>query len=192
MNKALSDLEEISIRFKWCEIQIEHEIAVCFYFNLRGLYFERILAFFACFLIDYWQKSPVNSDREGKLVLQGKLVIFAQCSVLCKPEVNVLGRQLKILKFWFIALNHFFMQHCLIRLVHRQITLWPLLIFIFGAQKHWIILDFIGVVSLLFLFHDKLFMCSHNYLGTKRFNVPLLNWHGLCKYVEACPQQVNE
>ena len=76
-DKALSDLEEITIGFIRRKVHIEDKLWVGGYFLGGWQHPERIFDKLACRFVEHLQKRPIHIDREVELVFERELARVA-------------------------------------------------------------------------------------------------------------------
>lgn len=72
-NEALGDLEEVAIWLIGCEVYVEDEVSVRSNLLLSWKHFERVLHELSSYLVEHWEKSPIDCDWEVEFVLQSQL-----------------------------------------------------------------------------------------------------------------------
>ena len=68
MHEALSDLEEVTVRLIWCEINIEYERIIWTNFLSFWLYFKWIRHELSSRFVENWEKCPVYKDWESEFI----------------------------------------------------------------------------------------------------------------------------
>ena len=88
MNKALSDLEKVTVRFKRGEFNIELEGTTGRNFLNCWCNIEWVFNKFTCCFIQYLKKSPINSNWKSKLILNSHCFWLRYSATVCKLKIN--------------------------------------------------------------------------------------------------------
>jgi hypothetical protein len=88
MDEALGNLEKVTVRFKWGELNIKLEAAAgCDLLDLRRNA-KRIFNKFTCGLVHYLEQRPVDPDREYEFILNCNRFWLTYSASICKRKVD--------------------------------------------------------------------------------------------------------
>ena len=121
MNKALSDLEEVTVWLKRSKFHIERIRTIGGYSHILRTDSEWIVNHLVRDLVQDWQQDPVNLNVKGKLVLHGHLSWIAESTAFLESKVNVFLSEPNVSIFRTHFKEHFFVQDYLIRLINRDL-----------------------------------------------------------------------
>lgn len=111
MDKALSNLEKVTVWLVGHKVDCKVLLAVCRDLNLSGCDVEWVSDLLACSLVDNLQQCPVDAHWEHKFVVESQRFLLALPSGMGESEVNVVNTKLELPLAACAALEHFLVQN---------------------------------------------------------------------------------
>ena len=117
LNKALPNLEEVTVGFIGRESDDECLRRVRGDRGLRGTEAEWIIILLPCFVAHYFPKHPTHFHIKWEFIVDSQLLRFAESAALSEGEVQEVFPQLQVSQLGEYLLEHLFVQHHLVRIV---------------------------------------------------------------------------
>ena len=96
VDKALSHLEEVAVRFVRREINFKNKVAISCNLLLCRPYTEWVFKFLACCFVDHGKKGPINPNWECEFVVDSQLLRLAEPIVVSETKIEELIRELNV------------------------------------------------------------------------------------------------